>query len=272
MLNKILQLVPTYALKLAIDVLALNLVNRTFVVPYTALFLFVGVRIISVFFNGVKGYLYNTVSADGRRRFSVAIFDHLQALSMHFHITRKTGEVTSIISRGASSVDTLMNTLLFRLLPTVVEAVAITAIFAKLGIPWIAVITFITMILYFVITYVVTQWRQKWRRDINEVRNKVNEKEFDTLLNYETVKMFGMEQVEIQAYNELRSTLQDKSIFLKITNSAMRFAQQFVQSSGRGLSLILAAQATAKGLLTPGGKIIFFFFFISRCSGLRSPQ
>ena len=221
-----------------------------------ALFIFVGAKVLSVFLNGVQSYLYNTVAADGTKRFSVAIFQHLQMLSMHFHITRKTGEVTRIMNRGANSIDTLMNTLLFRLLPTIVEAVVISAIFAKLGTPLIAVVTFATMILYFVVTYVVTQWRNKWRRDINDAINNLQEKEVDTLFNYETVKMFGMERFEVQLYDNLQTIYQQKFVFLRITLSALNFAQQFIQSSGRAIALVLAAQDSAKGLLTPGDFVL----------------
>lgn len=117
-LRKIISLLPPYALKLSVDVLTADVVNGTAKVPLFALILFMIARLATSFFSGLQDYCYSYVSADNTRRFSVAVFNHLQNLSLAFHLQRRTGEITRVMDRGVSSIDNLTNMFLFTLIPT----------------------------------------------------------------------------------------------------------------------------------------------------------
>lgn len=119
-IQKFTSLLPPYAYKLAVDALANNLLGGPPVVPYNALILYIVAKMLANFFHVIEDYCYAKVAAGCTRRFSVAIFGHLQKLSLAFHLHRKTGEVTRIMDRGASSIDIIANTVIFTLLPTYV--------------------------------------------------------------------------------------------------------------------------------------------------------
>lgn len=112
-------LVTPFAYKLAVDTLTQNLLpGAALTVPYLAIALYIGASIASTLFGGMQGYTYSIVAATCTRRFSVAMFTHLQNLSLAFHLSRRTGEVTRIMDRGSSSIETVVNTVIFTLFPT----------------------------------------------------------------------------------------------------------------------------------------------------------
>ncbi len=48
----------------------------------------------------------------------------------------------------------------------------------------------------------ITEWRSKFRRELNVLDNAVSARAVDSLLNFETVKYFGAEKYELQMYRE----------------------------------------------------------------------
>lgn len=116
-LSKLLALVPPYAYKLAVDAFANNLLQGPTVIPYAAVFLYVGARLLADLTGAIQSYCFNLVSSDCTKNFAIDIFAHLQRLSLAFHLQRKTGEVTRIVDRGTRSIQVLMNTVLSTLLP-----------------------------------------------------------------------------------------------------------------------------------------------------------
>lgn len=117
LLKKSVSLLPPYAFKLAVDSLTTNLTDGTEVVPLLVLIAFMGARLLNALLNGIQEYCYANVSVNNTRRFAVDIFDHLQNLSLAFHLQRRTGEITRIMDRGVGSIDSLTNTFLFTIIP-----------------------------------------------------------------------------------------------------------------------------------------------------------
>lgn len=116
---KLCALLPPLAYKLAVDTLTSNLLpGAVATVPYAAIALFIGGKIAAQLFGGLRDYTYGVVAATCTRRFSVAVFTHMQNLSLAFHLQRKTGEVLKIMDRGVNSIDTVVNTVVFTLFPT----------------------------------------------------------------------------------------------------------------------------------------------------------
>lgn len=117
MLSKLLALVPPYAYKLAVDAFANNLLGGPPIIPYAAVFLYVGARLLADLTSALQSYCFNLVTSDCTNTFAIDIFAHLQRLSLAFHLQRKTGEVTRIVDRGTRSIQVLMSTLLTTLFP-----------------------------------------------------------------------------------------------------------------------------------------------------------
>lgn len=159
-LRKVTNLIPPYMFKLAVDAIASpSSPSVPPNVPVLILVAFVFTRLFNNFLSGIQEFLYTLVSADCIVRFSSHMFDHLQNLSLAFHLKRKTGEVTRVMDRGTSSVESLFNIFSFTLLPTLFEALLVSAVFVKLGTPSIALTIFGTVILYFIFTFTFTNWR-----------------------------------------------------------------------------------------------------------------
>lgn len=250
-MRKLVALVPPYAFKLAIDSLSDPTIPRQ-TVPLRAISIYIFSRFLANLLNLIQDFCYLRVSVDAIKRFSVHMFNHLQNLSLAFHLQRKTGEITRVMDRGISSIETLTSTIIFTLLPTVLEAVLVTSIFIHLGTSTVAIATFTTVIIYFVFTIVVTGWRLKLRRLYIEADNNVSSKAVDSLMNYETVKMFGMEREEVSAYSSLIEEYQRVFLRLRVALTSLNFGQKTIQLLGQGCAILFAARATAQGRLTVG--------------------
>lgn len=251
-LRKLVALVPPYAFKLAVDSLTNSNPSQPILVPFHAILVYALARIAVSLFTMLQDFCFLNVSVDVTKRFSTDIFNHLQNLSLAFHLQRKTGEITRIMDRGMSSIETLSNTVIFTLMPTFLESLLVTTIFVHLGTPAIAISTFVTVAAYFIFTIVFTGWRMKLRRLYIEADNNVSSKAVDSLMNYETVKMFGMEREEVLTYSTLMDVYQKVFIRLRMTLSSLNFGQSAIQVFGQGAAIIFAAYATANGRLTVG--------------------
>lgn len=249
--RKLVALVPPYAFKLAIDSLSESSSSRQ-TVPLRAIAIYLLSRLLTNILNLVQDFCYLHVSVDATSRFSIDMFNHLQNLSLAFHLQRKTGEITRVMDRGMSSIETLTNTIVFTLLPTFLEALLVTSIFVRLGTSAVAMTTLITVVIYFIFTIVFTGWRLKLRRLYIEADNNVSSKAVDSLMNYETVKMFGMEREEVNAYSALIKLYQKVFLRLRKTLTSLNFGQKAIQLFGQGGAVLLAAYATTKGRLTVG--------------------
>ena len=136
------------------------------------------------------------------RSVALNVFRHLHKLSLRFHLERQTGGLSRAIERGTKAIELLLRFSLFNIIPTLIE---ITMVFVILWIMLdfaIAAVTFVTVLIYIGYTMVVTEWRIKFRRQMNEQDSSANTKAIDSLLNYETVKYFGNEEHEAQRYDK----------------------------------------------------------------------
>jgi len=148
-------------------------------------------RFGGVLADNLRNALFEKVGQNAARRLSARVFRHVHALSLRFHLERRTGSLTKIVERGTKSIDMMLYFLLFNIGPTVIELTAICVIFfLKFGSGLVAA-TIVFVALYIVFTRKVTDWRAHLQREMNEVDNRAIGRAVDSLLNYETVKYFG---------------------------------------------------------------------------------
>ncbi len=161
---------------------------------------YAGARFASVLFDNLRNTIFEKVGQEATRRLSDHVFGHLHRLSLRFHLDRRTGAVTKIIERGTKSIDTMLYFLLFNIAPTLLELVAVCAIFfVKFG-PGLVVATVAMVALYIWFTRAVTEWRNQLRRDMVDMDTNAVAHAVDSLLNFETVKYFGAERREGNRY------------------------------------------------------------------------
>src|SRR5688572_16799315 len=144
---------------------------------------YAGARFGGVLFDNLRNAIFERVGQDAARRLAEHVFRHVHALSLRFHLQRRTGALTKIVERGSKSIDMMLYFLLFNIAPTIIELTAICIIFGvKFG-PGLVVATLVMVVAYIWYTRVITDWRTKVRREMNEQDNQAISGAVDSLLN-----------------------------------------------------------------------------------------
>jgi ATP-binding cassette subfamily B protein len=171
-------------------------------VPVALLAAYGILRLSSTLFNELRDVVFVKVAQRAMRRVALEVFHHLHALSLRFHLERQTGGLTRDIERGTRGISTLLNFMVFSVLPTFFEIILVTGFLIYRFDVWFGVITVAALVLYIALTFAISEWRIHHRRTMNEMDSKANTKAIDSLLNYETVKYFGNEAWEARRYDE----------------------------------------------------------------------
>ncbi|WP_240473116.1 ABC transporter transmembrane domain-containing protein [Arsukibacterium perlucidum] len=166
-------LVMPWALKEIIDALDAN-ISAVVVLPAAMLLLYGGLRFGSVFFGELRDALFGRVTEHAMRQIGLKVFKHLHSLELAFHLDRQTGGISRDIERGSNGLSFLMRFLMFNIVPTLFEILAVAVIFSLLFSPLYAVITVIAVGLYIFFTVTVTEWRNKFIREANQADNTTN--------------------------------------------------------------------------------------------------
>jgi len=156
-------------------------------------------RFTSVVFDNLRNITFERVGQDATRQLAEDVFHRLHRLSLRFHLSRRTGEVTKTIERGTKSIDSMLYFLLFNIAPTIIELVAVGIIFYINFGAGLVMATALTVIAYILITRWITEWRTKLRAKMNQLDGQALSRAVDSLLNYETVKYFGAESANKNA-------------------------------------------------------------------------
>ena len=163
------------------------------VVPVGIIVAYGLLRISASLFAELREALFARVTQNAVRKVALQVFEHLHSLALSFHLARQTGGVSRDIERGTRGIQSLISYSLYSILPTLIEFCLVLGYFAYSYDIWFAAITLVALVLYIAFTIVVTEWRTHYRRAMNEMDSKANQKAIDSLLNFETVKYFGNE-------------------------------------------------------------------------------
>ena len=219
-------------------------------------------RFASTTFSDLRDVVFAKVTQRAMRRISMAVFRHLHALSLRFHLERQTGGITRDIERGSKAMSSLVGYLLFRITPTVLEILLVAGIlFVKLD--WVfGVLTLVTLAAYIGFTVTITEWRTQFVRRANTLDSEAYGRAIDSLLNYETVKYFGNEKYEAERYD--RSLAEWEAMALKSQRSLgmLNAAQAGVIAAGVTLMVLRAAAGVVEGTLTLGDLVMVNAFLL----------
>ncbi|KAI8822059.1 P-loop containing nucleoside triphosphate hydrolase protein [Fimicolochytrium jonesii] len=212
--------------------------------------------------SSLQYFLWIPVGQYTTREVSVRMLEHLHSLSLKFHINRKTGEVLRVMDRGTSSIGSLLSYLAFNILPVFVD-IALACIVFLITFDWaIATLVFVTMVLYIVCTIWITEWRTKFRRAMNEFDSAARAKAVDSLLNFETVKYYNNEQLEVKAYDEAIRKYQDADYKSSASLNILNSAQNVVITLGLLSGLLMCAKRVSDGQLTVGDFVAFLTYLL----------
>jgi ATP-binding cassette subfamily B protein len=172
------------------------------VLPLALLVIYGVLRLSTVLFAELRDVVFIPVTQRATRRIALAVFRHLHALSLRFHLDRQTGGMTRDIERGTRGISTLLSFMLFSIIPVILEFILVALVLlAKFDWRFVAV-TAVAVVVYIAFTIGITEWRTAIRRQANDLDSKANTRAVDSLLNFETVKYFNNEDYEVKRYDE----------------------------------------------------------------------
>ncbi|MBO9469526.1 ABC transporter ATP-binding protein/permease [Endozoicomonas sp. G2_2] len=191
-------------LKHIVDALDANESARV-ALPVALLLAYGALRLASVLFGQLRDLVFGRVTERAMRRIALNVFEHLHALDLDFHLSRRTGGLSRDIERGIGGISFLLRFMLFNIIPTLLEIALVAGILLFYYSAWFAVIVLVSVVVYVATTTLLTEWRTRHVRESNRLDAQANTRAVDSLLNYETVKYFGNERYEADRYDrELR--------------------------------------------------------------------
>ena len=232
------------------------------VLPLFLLVLYGILRLASSLFNELRDAVFARVRHGTTRSISVKVVEHLHRLSLRYHLERKTGGLSRDIARGTGSVSSLLNYMVFSILPTLVEITLIAAILLSRYSIWFAVVTFISVVTYIAFTMKITEWRMKYRVSMNAQDSLASTQAIDSLLNYETVKYFGNEAYELRRYDHSLQGWESAAVKSQTSLSVLNIGQSLIIASGVTVIMILAARGVVAGTMTLGDLVLVNAFLL----------
>ncbi|WP_301003950.1 ABC transporter ATP-binding protein/permease [Arsukibacterium sp.] len=254
-------LIMPWALKEIIDALDAN-ISAVVVLPAALLLLYGGLRFASVFFGELRDALFGRVTEHAMRQIGLKVFKHLHSLELAFHLDRQTGGISRDIERGSNGLSFLMRFLMFNIVPTLFEILAVAVIFSLLFSPLYAVITVIAVGLYIFFTVFVTEWRNKFIREANQADNTTNSRAVDSLLNYETVKYFNNEAYEAKIYDGFLASWEQARLKNRLSLLALNSGQALIIAAAITSLMWLAAAEVRAGNLSLGELVMVNAYMI----------
>ena len=211
-----------------------------------------GFRLFSVILSEGREYVFAPVAQYAKRAVATSTFSHLHKLSLRYHLEKRTGGLSRKIERGIRSIDFLFRFLLFNIGPTLLQLAIAGAAF-WIAYSWkFALIAVAVVITYIWFTVTTTEWRLKFRRDMNKKDTEANAKAIDSLLNYETVKYFNAEKFETERYDGAMEGYQKAAILSRTSLATVNIGQSFLMNLGLVALVLLAAQRVMEGEMTTG--------------------
>ena len=259
-LAKLCQVFIPFLYKFSVD--RLSMPQQLIFVPGLLVAAYCLARVLSQVFTEIKDVIFVHVSQFAVRRTVVKTFEHLHTLSLKFHLERKTGSVARALERGAQGIEYILTFLLFTIIPTLCEIFFVTIVlYIKYKI-WFSLITFLTILAYIVFTLMVSQWRTAHRRLTNDADSDAAGKAVDSLINYETVKYFTNESLEVSRFDQSRLTYQGAMIKAQNSLALLNIGQGIIIAIGLFLMMFLASKEVMKGHMTVGDFVLVNTFLI----------
>ncbi|HHH44824.1 MAG TPA: ABC transporter ATP-binding protein/permease [Gammaproteobacteria bacterium] len=241
---------------------ALDKDNGVLVLPLALLLGYGALRLASSLFNELRDSIFARVRHGAMRKVSIRVLEHLHRLSLRYHLERRTGGISRDIERGTRSVSSLLNYMVFSILPIIVEVALIAGILLDRYSVWFAVITFTSVVVYIFATFKITEWRMKYRVKMNAADSLANTQAIDSLINYETVKYFGNERHELERYNASLAEWEDAAVKSQTSLSALNVGQAAIIAVGVTSIMIMAADGVVAGTLTLGDLVLINAFLL----------
>ncbi|HWD57926.1 MAG TPA: ABC transporter ATP-binding protein/permease [Stellaceae bacterium] len=232
------------------------------VVPVMLIVAYGLARVCAQGFNELRDAVFAKVEQRAIRRLALSTFRHLHALSLRFHLDRRTGGLARAVSRGTQAIDFLLTFILFNIVPTVIEILIVCGILWRLYDWEFAAVTFATITVYIAFTFAMTDWRVRFRQEMNTRDSEANNSAIDSLLNYETVKYFANEEHEARRYDRSLQAYEKAAVKSETTLAMLNVGQGLIIACGLIGVMLLAAQGVADKRMTVGDFVLVNTYLI----------
>ena len=229
---------------------------RDLLLPVGLLLAYGLLKLSASLFNELRDVVFARVRYRAMRRLSTRVLEHLHRLSLRYHLERQSGAVSRDLERGTRSVSTIMNYLVFSVLPVAVEFALVAVILLGHYALSFTLVTFGTVAVYFAFTFAITEWRMEYRHRMNRLDSESNSQAFDSLINYETVKYFGNEPLELARYDGTLAEWEEMAVKSQTSMSLLNFGQGAIIAVGVTAIMALAAQGVVAGQMSVGDLVL----------------
>lgn len=227
-------------------------------------------RFAGTLFNELRDVVFNRVTQRTVTSYAERTFAHLMALSPRFHVQRNTGTLIRDVERGLTGIGFLLGSGLFTIVPTLVELAAVLAVMMSGYSLWFTAVILLTFVVYASYTTLMTGRRELRQRRVNQLDSTANGRLVDSLINYETVKVYAREDFERQRYAGVLSQWVEGSVQNQKALSVLHVGQSAIIAVGVALVMLLAAQQTMEGTMTVGDLVLVNSYIIQICLPLNA--
>lgn len=235
---------------------ALDVPATALALPAGLLLAYGGARLASTLFTELRQIVFARVMARSARTVQLKVFRHLHALSLRFHLDRKTGGIARDVERGGSAISDLLDWTLYTILPTLLEVLLVTVVLVWLYDWGFAAITLGTIAVYSLWTFRVTEWRTRFYRAAIDAESASSTRAVDALLNYETVKYFNNEEHEARRYDASLRTVEEAQVKSLKTLGVLNLGQAAIVAIGVTALMWRAAAGVVEGSLSLGDLVL----------------
>jgi ATP-binding cassette subfamily B protein len=209
-------------------------------------------RVIQAGFNQLRDTLFASVGQYAVRQLSLKTFLHLHQLSLRFHLEKRTGGLSRVIDRGTKGIETIVRFVILNTIPTIVELALTAVIFGQAyGLTYLGVA--VLMVAGYVwFTVAASNWRIDVRRAMNSADADASSKAIDSLLNFETVKYFGNEEMEARRFDQSMERYEKSATKVFTSQGFLNFGQVVIFAAGMMAIMTMSALAIRAGTQTIG--------------------
>lgn len=235
---------------------SLSAQNSLLVLPVALLLGYGALRLLNVLFSELRDTVFARVRYRAMRNLSREVLLHLYSLSLQFHLERRTGGISRDLERGTRAVSSIMNYLVFNIIPTAAEFALVAFLLLGDYAVHFSIVTFTTVFIYISFTLLLTNWRMHIRHQMNRLDSQANSMAVDGLINYETVKYFNNDGYEINRYDDTLDEWEDCAVKSQASMSLLNFGQGSIIAIGVTIMMFYATQGVVDGSMTIGDLVL----------------
>ena len=232
------------------------------VLPVALLLAYGALRVSSSLFNELRDVVFARVRYHAMRRLATEVLTHLHRLSLGFHLGRQTGAISRDLERGTRSVSSILNYMVFSIIPMLVEFGLVALVLLSQYDIAFTLITFGTVAIYIGFTFAVTEWRMDYRHTMNRLESQSSSYAVDSLINYETVKYFGNERLELERYDGTLQQWEEAAVKSQSSMSLLNFGQGGIIGLGVTVIMFFAADGVVQGTMSIGDLVLVNAFLL----------